>query len=57
LNVDVRKIAFTGSIPTGSKIMLNAAKDIKKVTLELGGKSSMIVFNDVDIEAAVDWFV
>jgi betaine-aldehyde dehydrogenase len=54
---DVRKVAFTGSIPTGSKIMANAARDIKKVTLELGGKSSIIVFNDVDIDAAVEWIM
>ncbi|WP_017636784.1 aldehyde dehydrogenase family protein [Staphylococcus sp. E463] len=48
----VRMMSFTGSGPTGSKIMEKAAKDFKKVSLELGGKSPYIVLDDVDIEAA-----
>lgn len=52
-NVD--KLAFTGSGPVGSKIMAAAARDIKRVSLELGGKSPFIVFDDSDIEAAVEW--
>ncbi|COE43358.1 aldehyde dehydrogenase family protein [Staphylococcus warneri] len=48
----VRMMSFTGSGPTGSKIMEKAAKDFKKVSLELGGKSPYIVLNDVDIEEA-----
>lgn len=51
----VDKIAFTGSVPTGSRIMQAAAQDIRNVSLELGGKSPVIVFSDTDIEAAVEW--
>eukprot|EP01130_Rhizamoeba_saxonica_P018950 TRINITY_DN9677_c0_g1_i1.p1 TRINITY_DN9677_c0_g1~~TRINITY_DN9677_c0_g1_i1.p1 ORF type:complete len:497 (-),score=132.91 TRINITY_DN9677_c0_g1_i1:36-1526(-) len=54
---DVDKIAFTGSYPTGSLIMKNCAKDIKNVSLELGGKSPIVVFDDVDIEKAVEWIM
>jgi (Z)-2-((N-methylformamido)methylene)-5-hydroxybutyrolactone dehydrogenase len=49
----VRKIAFTGSDISGQKIYESAARHIKSVTLELGGKSPNIVFDDADIEAAV----
>ncbi|XP_076959562.1 betaine aldehyde dehydrogenase, chloroplastic-like [Bidens hawaiensis] len=52
---DVDKIAFTGSSVTGSKVMTAAAQNIKPVTLELGGKSPIVVFNDVDIDKAVEW--
>ena len=52
---DVDKLAFTGSGPVGSKIMAAAARDIKNVSLELGGKSPFIVFEDSDIDAAVEW--
>jgi betaine-aldehyde dehydrogenase len=51
---DVDKIAFTGSVPVGKIIMRAAADTLKKVTLELGGKSPNIFFADADIEAAVD---
>ena len=51
-NVD--KVAFTGSTPVGKDIMSRASKTLKRVTLELGGKSPNIVFDDADIEAAVD---
>ncbi|MHA6252258.1 aldehyde dehydrogenase family protein [Oceanobacillus sp. CAU 1775] len=51
-NVD--KVAFTGSTPVGKDIMSKASKTLKRVTLELGGKSPNIVFDDADIEAAVD---
>jgi len=50
---DVSKIAFTGSDTSGQKIYESAAKKIMPVTLELGGKSPNIVFNDADIEAAI----
>ena len=50
---DVAKISFTGSDYTGQKINEIAAKTFKKVTLELGGKSPNIVFDDADIESAV----
>ncbi|MFS2128093.1 aldehyde dehydrogenase family protein, partial [Pseudomonas sp. Pseusp97] len=53
----VDKLAFTGSVPTGSRIMSAAAQDIKNVSLELGGKSAFIVFDDSDVEAAVEWIL
>ena len=49
---DVAKIAFTGSTEVGSSIAAGAAGTIKRVTLELGGKSANIVFADADLEAA-----
>ncbi|XP_042406603.1 betaine aldehyde dehydrogenase 1, chloroplastic-like [Zingiber officinale] len=51
----VDKIAFTGSTDTGRKIMTAAAQVVKPVTLELGGKSPIIVFDDVEIDKAVEW--
>lgn len=53
----VDKLAFTGSVPTGSKIMQVAAQDIKNLSLELGGKSPIIVFDDCDIDQAVEWIM
>ncbi|PMR67149.1 aldehyde dehydrogenase family protein [Halomonas heilongjiangensis] len=53
----VDKIAFTGSVPTGSKLMKVAAQDIKNVSLELGGKSPLIIFDDCDLEDAVEWLM
>jgi betaine-aldehyde dehydrogenase len=53
----VRKVAFTGSVPTGQGIMRAAANDIKSISLELGGKSPILVFEDADIEAAVEWII
>ena len=53
----VDKLAFTGSVPTGTKVMGAAARDIKKVTLELGGKSPFLVFDDADVEKAVEWIM
>ena len=49
---DVRKICFTGSTAVGQGIMRKAADQLKRVTLELGGKSANIVFADADVEAA-----
>jgi acyl-CoA reductase-like NAD-dependent aldehyde dehydrogenase len=49
---DVAKIAFTGSTAVGRRVGELAAKSIKRVTLELGGKSANIVFADADLEAA-----
>jgi len=49
---DVRKIVFTGSTEVGTKVMAGAAKQVKRVTLELGGKSANIVFADCDLERA-----
>jgi betaine-aldehyde dehydrogenase len=51
---DVDKIAFTGSMEVGKLIMRGAADTLKKVSLELGGKSPNIFFADADFEAAVD---
>jgi betaine-aldehyde dehydrogenase len=53
----VDKLAFTGSGPVGSKVMAAAARDIKRVSLELGGKSPFVVFDDSDIEKAVEWIL
>lgn len=51
---DVNKIAFTGSATVGKIIMREAAETVKRVTLELGGKSPNIFFADADFEAAID---
>jgi betaine-aldehyde dehydrogenase len=51
---DVDKIAFTGSVEVGKVIMRGAAGTLKKISLELGGKSPNIFFADADFEAAVD---
>jgi len=53
----VDKLAFTGSGPVGAAIMATAAQDIKRVSLELGGKSPFVVFADSDIEQAVEWIL
>jgi aldehyde dehydrogenase (NAD+) len=50
---DVAKIAFTGGDAAGQRINELAARDFKKVTLELGGKSANIIFDDADLEQAV----
>lgn len=50
---DIDSITFTGSVPTGRRIMEAAAKHIKPVVLELGGKSPHIIFADADLETAV----
>jgi acyl-CoA reductase-like NAD-dependent aldehyde dehydrogenase len=49
---DVRKVCFTGSTAVGQGIMRKAADQLKRVTLELGGKSANIVFDDADLDAA-----
>ncbi|KKA29733.1 hypothetical protein TD95_003890 [Thielaviopsis punctulata] len=55
-HMDVDKIAFTGSTGVGRMIMKAAAEsNLKKVTLELGGKSPNIVMNDADIEETINW--
>jgi betaine-aldehyde dehydrogenase len=51
---DVRKIAFTGSAAVGKSIMRSAADTLKRVSLELGGKSPNIFFADADFESAID---
>ncbi len=52
-HLDVDKIAFTGSTAVGQQVMREAAETIKRVTLELGGKSPNIIFADADLKAAV----
>ncbi len=49
---DVRKICFTGSTEVGTRIMAAAAPQVKRLTLELGGKSANIIFADADLELA-----
>ncbi len=53
----VDKVAFTGSGPVGSRIMAAGAKDVKRISLELGGKSPFVVFADSDIDKAVEWIM
>src|SRR5436309_7954505 len=49
---DVQKVAFTGSTEVGSEVMRLAAGDVKRVSLELGGKSANLIFADADLEKA-----
>ena len=51
------KLSFTGSAPTARKIMMSAALGPRAISLELGGKSPLIVFDDADVPAAVDWIL
>jgi len=51
----VDKVAFTGSTSTAKLIMAQAAKTLKNVTFETGGKSPLLVFDDADIEQAAKW--
>jgi len=53
-NQTVRKLTFTGSTEVGRILMRQCAEDIKKLSLELGGNAPFIVFNDADIDAAVE---
>ena len=53
-HADVEKVTLTGSVEVGKIVMAEAAKDLKKVTLELGGKSPIIVFNDANIGNALN---
>ena len=53
-NPDVRKITFTGSTEVGRLLMRQSADTIKKISLELGGNAPLIVFDDADLDAAVE---
>ncbi len=53
-NPVVRKITFTGSTEIGKKLMVQAASTVKKVTMELGGNAPFLVFDDADLDAAVE---
>ncbi|MGV2070552.1 MULTISPECIES: betaine-aldehyde dehydrogenase [Rhizobium/Agrobacterium group] len=50
---DVAKVSLTGSVPTGRKVAAAAAGHLKHVTMELGGKSPLIVFDDADVDSAI----
>jgi succinate-semialdehyde dehydrogenase / glutarate-semialdehyde dehydrogenase len=50
----VRKVTFTGSTPVGRILMQQSASSIKKMSLELGGHAPFIVFEDADLDAAID---
>ncbi|TMO60268.1 betaine-aldehyde dehydrogenase [Pseudoalteromonas aurantia] len=50
---EIEKVSFTGEVGTGKKVMASAASTLKDVTMELGGKSPLLVFNDADISEAV----
>ena len=49
----IAKVSFTGEVGTGKKVMADAAGSLKSVTMELGGKSPLIIFDDVNLESAV----
>ncbi|WP_447752307.1 NAD-dependent succinate-semialdehyde dehydrogenase [Sphingopyxis fribergensis] len=53
-SADVRKISFTGSTETGRKLLARAAATVKRASMELGGNAPFIVFDDADLEAAVE---
>lgn len=50
---DIAKVSLTGSVPTGRKVAASAAGQLKHVTMELGGKSPIIIFDDADLDNAV----
>lgn len=52
-NLDVNKISFTGSTAVGKSLVVAAAGNLKRVTLELGGKSPVFIFDDADLETAI----
>jgi len=53
-NKNIRAISFTGSVETGKWVLSEAGKDMKRVSLELGGKNPIIVMDDADMELAID---
>ncbi|MCA0172186.1 aldehyde dehydrogenase family protein [Bacillus sp. RAR_GA_16] len=54
---EVDKVSFTGGSETGKRINQQCAKDLKRVSLELGGKSPLVILEDADIESAVEWTI
>lgn len=54
-HLDIDKVTFTGSTATGKAIMKAAAVNLKNITLETGGKSPLLVFDDADLDQAVKW--
>lgn len=55
INKNVDMISFTGSTKVGQSLMVAASSNVKKIGLELGGKSPNIIFADADLEGAVEW--
>ncbi|MBD9441846.1 aldehyde dehydrogenase family protein [Pseudomonas sp. PDM04] len=53
----IDKLSFTGSNAVGSEVMRSSAAHCRPVTLELGGKSAIVVFDDCDLDQAVEWIV
>jgi betaine-aldehyde dehydrogenase len=51
------KLSFTGSNTVGSQVMHSAADHCRPITLELGGKSAIIVFDDCDVDQAIEWII
>jgi len=49
----IQKVSFTGEVSTGKKVMAASASSLKSVTMELGGKSPLIIFDDTDLENAI----
>jgi len=54
---EVHHISFTGSVATGEAVQRSAASHVAPVTLELGGKSAQVVFDDVDMDAAIPFLL
>lgn len=54
-HLDVDKVAFTGSTTTARSIMKMASVNLKNITLETGGKSPLLVFDDCDLEQTIKW--
>lgn len=53
-HLEVSKVSLTGSVPTGQKVMAQCASTLKHVTMELGGKSPLLIFADADMDNAVE---
>ncbi|MDI1332507.1 aldehyde dehydrogenase family protein [Pseudomonas sp.] len=53
----VRRLSFTGGVSSGQAVMTASARHVRDVALELGGKSAMIIFDDVDIDRTVEWIM
>src|SRR5699024_8941068 len=53
-STDVRKITFTGSTPVGKLLLKQSADTVKKVSMELGGHAPYIIFEDADLDLAVE---
>ncbi|WP_347548581.1 aldehyde dehydrogenase family protein [Pseudalkalibacillus hwajinpoensis] len=54
---EVDKVSFTGGSETGKHINQQCARDLKRVSLELGGKSPLVILKDADLDAAVEWTI